>query len=189
MEPALAIENHETGFIPIVRSKAWADKGVRTSIENVYLCVDNFMDDYGIENFTAEPISFYGVFDGHGGKHAAADFACQHLPRFIFKDKEFPNEVERVIALSFLQTDTAFAKACSLDATLASDTIALATLILGRMLVVANTGDCRAVICRRGKAIEMSKDHKPLCIREKLRLEASGGYVYDGYLNDQLNIG
>ncbi|TXG62102.1 hypothetical protein EZV62_013465 [Acer yangbiense] len=45
----------------------------------------------------------------------------------------------------------------------------------GRMLVVANAGDCRAVLCGRGKAIEMSRDHKPLCIREKLRIEASGG--------------
>ncbi|KAI9192891.1 hypothetical protein LWI28_029012 [Acer negundo] len=187
VEPVLAVENHETEFIPIVRSGAWADKGVRTSMEDVYLCVDNFMDDYGIENLTAEPSAFYGVFDGHGGKHAA-DFACQHLPRFIFEDKEFPNEIERVVASAFLQTDTAFAEACSSDATLASGTTALAALVLGRMLVVANAGDCRAVLCRRGKAIEMSRDHKPLCIREKLRIEASGGYVYDGYLNNQLNV-
>ncbi|KAK2661074.1 hypothetical protein Ddye_007607 [Dipteronia dyeriana] len=187
VEPVLAVENHETEFIPIVRSGAWADMGVRRSMEDVYLCVDNFMDDYGIENFTAEPSAFYGVFDGHGGKHAA-DFACQHLPRFIFEDKEFPSEIERVVASAFLQTDTAFAEACSLDATLASGTTALAALVLGRMLVVANAGDCRAVLCRRGKAIEMSRDHKPLCIREKMRIEAYGGYVYDGYLNGQLNV-
>ena len=54
--------------------------------------------------------------------------------------------------------------------------------------MVANAGDCRAVLCRRGKAVEMSRDHKPACIRERKRIEASGGYVYDGYLNGQLNV-
>lgn len=54
--------------------------------------------------------------------------------------------------------------------------------------MVGNAGDCRAVLCRRGKAIEMSRDHKPACIKERKRFEASGGYVYDGYLNGQLNV-
>lgn len=71
------------------------------------------------------------VFDGHGGKHAA-DFACYHLPRFIFEDDCFPMEIERVIASAFAQTDTAFAEACTLDADLASGTTALAAFIIGR---------------------------------------------------------
>jgi protein phosphatase 2C family protein 2/3 len=54
--------------------------------------------------------------------------------------------------------------------------------------VVANAGDCRAVLCRRGKAIEMSRDHKPICCKERKRIEASGGHVSDGYLNGQLNV-
>ncbi|KAE8700167.1 putative protein phosphatase 2C 27 [Hibiscus syriacus] len=127
------------------------------------------------------------VFDGHGGKQAT-DFACYHLPRFIVEDEDFPEEIERVVASAFLQTDTAFAKACSLDSYLASGATALVALVLGRMLVVANAGDCRAVLCRRGKAIEMSRDHKPMCNRERRRIEASGGSVYDGYLNGKLNV-
>lgn len=55
-------------------------------------------------------------------------------------------------------------------------------------LIVANAGDCRAVLCRQGKAIEMSRDHKPGCVQERKRIEASGGYVFDGYLNGQLNV-
>ncbi|CAI0414906.1 unnamed protein product [Linum tenue] len=34
----------------------------------------------------------------------------------------------------------------------------------------------------------MSRDHKPGCAREQKRIEASGGSVYDGYLNGQLNV-
>lgn len=79
------------------------------------------------------PLFLGQVFDGHGGKHAA-DFVCHHLPRFIVKDEEFPKEIERVISSAFLQTDNAFAEACSLDAALASGTTALAALVIGRLV-------------------------------------------------------
>ncbi|XP_020080445.1 probable protein phosphatase 2C 57 isoform X1 [Ananas comosus] len=186
-EPEMSSENCETEFVPIVRSGGWADIGFRQSMEDVYVCCDNFMQDYGLKNFCDGPYAFYGVFDGHGGKHAA-DFACSNIPKFIIEDVGFPMEIERVVSSAFLHTDTAFAEACSLNSSVASGTTALAALVIGRSLVVANAGDCRAVLCRKGKAIEMSRDHKPACSKEKKRIEASGGYVYDGYLNGQLNV-
>ncbi|KAG5244332.1 protein phosphatase [Salix suchowensis] len=187
VKPNLGAESHDADFVLIVRSGAWTDIGFRSSMEDVYICADNFMSDYGLKNAIDGPNAFYGVFDGHGGKHAA-DFARYHLPRFIAEDEDFPVEVERVIASAFLQTDSAFAKACSLDVALASGTTAPAALVVGRLLVVANAGDCRAVLCRRGNAIDMSNDHKPSCSKERKRIEASGGYVYDGYLNGLLNV-
>lgn len=72
------------------------------------------------------------MFDGHGGKDAA-DFACYHLPRFIADHIDFPREIEKVITSAFLQTDSAFANACSLDAALASGTTALTALVVGRL--------------------------------------------------------
>lgn len=59
---------------------------------------------------------------------------------------------------------------------------------LYRTLIIANAGDCRAVMGKRGRAIEMSKDHKPNCASEKLRIEKLGGVIYDGYLNGQLPV-
>ena len=41
---------------------------------------------------------------------------------------------------------------------------------------------------KRGRAIEMSKDHKPNCKSEKIRIEKLGGAIYDGYLNGQLSV-
>ena len=41
---------------------------------------------------------------------------------------------------------------------------------------------------RRGRAIEMSKDHKPNCTSERLRIEKLGGVIYDDYLNGQLSV-
>lgn len=180
-------EHNGTEFVPVVRSGSWADIGFRPSMEDAYVCCDNLIHEYGLRNFGEGPNAFYGIFDGHGGKHAA-DFACSNLPKFILEDESFPRDIERVFASAFLQTDTALADTCSIDSALESGTTALAALVVGRSLVVANAGDCRAVLCRRGKAVEMSRDHKPACMREKRRIEASGGYVYDGYLNGQLNV-
>lgn len=51
-----------------------------------------------------------------------------------------------------------------------------------RTLLVANAGDCRAVLGKRGRAVELSRDHKPSCRSEKIRIENLGGTIFDGYL-------
>lgn len=186
-ESVKTFETIDTEYIPVMRSGGWADIGSRRTMEDVYICCDNFMQDFGFESIEQGPSAFYGVFDGHGGKHAA-DFVCSNLPRFIVEDKGFPREIEKAVSSAFLQTDAAFADACLSNCSLASGTTALAALVVGRSLLVANAGDCRAVLCRRGKAIEMSRDHKPSCNSERTRIEESGGYVDDGYLNGQLNV-
>lgn len=55
-------------------------------------------------------------------------------------------------------------------------------------MLVANVGDCRAVLGKRGRAIELSRDHKPGSSSERLRIEKLGGNIYDGYLNGQLSV-
>ncbi|KAK9291433.1 hypothetical protein L1049_019380 [Liquidambar formosana] len=44
-------------------------------------------------------------------------------------------------------------------------------------IVVANCGDSRAVLCRSGRAMPLSVDHKPDRPDERARIEASGGRV------------
>jgi len=62
-------------------------------------------------------------------------------------------------------------------------------LVVIRLLLVANVGDCRAVLCRRGKAVEMSQDHRgAVHDAERQRVEESGGYIDDGYLNGVLSV-
>lgn len=55
-------------------------------------------------------------------------------------------------------------------------------------MVVANAGDCRAVLGKRGRAVDLSKDHKPNCLYERARIEKLGGAIYNGYLNGQLSV-
>lgn len=49
---------------------------------------------------------------------------------------------------------------------------------------MANIGDSRAVLCRGGKAMDLSEDHKPEDAKEKKRIMAAGGKVgEDGRVN------
>ena len=57
---------------------------------------------------------------------------CSNLPRFIVEGDGFPGEIEKAVSSAFLQTDAAFADACSVNSSLASGTTALAALIIGR---------------------------------------------------------
>eukprot|EP00929_Paragymnodinium_shiwhaense_P041287 TRINITY_DN21466_c0_g1_i1.p1 TRINITY_DN21466_c0_g1~~TRINITY_DN21466_c0_g1_i1.p1 ORF type:complete len:435 (+),score=106.39 TRINITY_DN21466_c0_g1_i1:140-1444(+) len=49
----------------------------------------------------------------------------------------------------------------------------------GSELICANAGDSRAVLCRKGKALPLSQDHKPNSRGEKMRIEAAGGSVVE----------
>ncbi|CAE7513985.1 unnamed protein product [Symbiodinium natans] len=46
-----------------------------------------------------------------------------------------------------------------------------------RTVTVANCGDSRAVLCRNGKAVELSEDHKPELNGEERRIRQAGGSV------------
>ncbi|XP_004508403.1 probable protein phosphatase 2C 27 [Cicer arietinum] len=174
-------------FVPNLRSGEWSDIGGRSYMEDTHICIGDLAKKFGYNVVNEEAISFYGVFDGHGGK-SAAQFVRDHLPRVIVEDADFPLELEKVVTRSFLETDSEFAKTCSIESSLSSGTTALTAIIFGRSLLVANAGDCRAILSRAGGAIEMSKDHRPLCIKERKRIESLGGFVDDGYLNGQLGV-
>ncbi|CAK1581804.1 unnamed protein product [Parnassius mnemosyne] len=66
---------------------------------------------------------------------------------------------------------------------------AIVALLKGNELYVANAGDSRCIICREGKAIDMSIDHKPEDAPEHERITKAGGKVsYDGRINGGLNL-
>ena len=66
---------------------------------------------------------------------------------------------------------------------------AVVALLVGTELFVANAGDSRCVVCRDGKAIEMSFDHKPEDDPERDRITKAGGRVTpDGRVNGGLNL-
>ncbi|KAK9697929.1 hypothetical protein RND81_08G070400 [Saponaria officinalis] len=185
--PVAVDEDMNSGFLPILRSGEWSDIGGRNYMEDTHVCIADLAQKFGQKLGSEEAVSFYGVFDGHGGK-AAAQFVRDHLPKVIFEDADFPLELEKVVTRSFMETDAALAESWSVGSSQSSGTTALTAMIFGRSLLVANAGDSRAVLSRRGVALEMSKDHRPFCRNERARVESLGGYVEDGYLNGQLAV-
>lgn len=66
---------------------------------------------------------------------------------------------------------------------------AVVALLHEKDLYVANAGDSRCVVCRNGKALEMSFDHKPEDQIEFDRIQKAGGRVtLDGRVNGGLNL-
>lgn len=66
---------------------------------------------------------------------------------------------------------------------------AVVALLNNNELFVANAGDSRCVVCRDGKAMDMSFDHKPEDTEELERIRKAGGRVtMDGRVNGGLNL-
>ncbi|XP_078443764.1 putative protein phosphatase 2C 2 [Wolffia australiana] len=183
-------------FVPFVRSGCFADVGPRRLMEDQHIIIDDLAGQLGPSFTCPSPFAFYGVFDGHGGADAA-EYVKKNALRIFFEDAEFPRSTEAdeefldhvtsSIRRAFLLADDALADDCSVCSS--SGTTALTALVLGRALVVANAGDCRAVLCRDGEAVELSSDHRPTDAAERCRLEAAGGTVDDaGYLNGVLSL-
>ncbi|KAM0919954.1 hypothetical protein ACQ4PT_007839 [Festuca glaucescens] len=83
-----------------------------------------------------------------------------------------------------------FARADALGALESGGTImgstAVVALLVRGFLLVANCGDSRAVLCRAGKAIPLSQDHKLDRPDERARVAASGDRVF--YYNGLLRV-
>jgi serine/threonine protein phosphatase PrpC len=65
---------------------------------------------------------------------------------------------------------------------------AVVVLILGNKLVCANVGDARAVLCRNGKALDLSLDHKASRHDEQERIKKQGGYIVFGRVLGRLAV-
>ena len=57
-----------------------------------------------------------------------------------------------------------------------------------KKMYVANAGDSRCVLCRKGKAVALSIDHKPDNEGEKKRIEKAGSTITEGRVDGNLNL-
>ncbi|XVF38936.1 hypothetical protein REPUB_Repub20aG0145600 [Reevesia pubescens] len=189
------LESSVVKFVPRIRSGSCADIGPRRSMEDEHIRIDDLSSHLGSIFKPSIPSAFYAVFDGHGGPDAAA-YIKRNATRLFFEefdlsqvsdiDAVYLKELEDSHRKAFMLADLALAAESSISSY--CGTTVLTALVLGRYLMVANAGDCRAVLCRKGVAFEMSQDHRPSYLPERKRVEELGGHIDDGYLNGYLSV-
>lgn len=142
-------------------------RGKRASMEDFY--------EARFAQVADQTVGLFGVFDGHGGSRAA-DYVQKNLFENLIKHPKFITDTRSAIVETYQQTDSEYLKAENSQHRDAGSTASTAVLV-GDRLLVANVGDSRAVICRAGKAIALSTDHKPNRKDERQRIEKAGGVV------------
>lgn len=67
-------------------------------------------------------------------------------------------------------------------------TLAIPPVKSRHVLYTANAGDARGVLCRSGKAVRLTYDHKGTDIQEAKRITDAGGFVMSGRVNGVLAV-
>ena len=139
-----------------------------------------YMED---EFFISEDGSFFAVYDGHGGAAVSA-----YLREYVYGTfqeelesqlsflgiKSFGRDIESALRNTFRKIQATIIHQPELDNI---GSTAVAVVLADKYIWTLNVGDSRAVLCRNGVAVDLSRDHKPNDIKERERIEALGGEV------------
>ena len=130
-------------------------------------------DQHSVKNF--DDLYFFGIYDGHGGANAA-EFVEKHLCENFFKAEG--EAIGSKLTNAFLRTDEDFLTRPEFESDCSGTTAVVAVVDAHtNKLFIANTGDSRAIVVRKGKVLLATKDHKPGEESERKRIEDAGGYV------------
>ncbi|KAK3445619.1 hypothetical protein EUGRSUZ_A01486 [Eucalyptus grandis] len=129
-----------------------------------------------------EVYDFFGVYDGHGGARVAE--ACrERLHRLVAEEVEGRDregremDWEGTMVGCFGKMDGEVTSGDAAEEMKTVGSTAVVAVVGREVVVVANCGDSRAVLCRGGVAMALTDDHKPNRPDELKRVEAAGGRV------------
>uniref|UniRef100_A0A6S9USW0 PPM-type phosphatase domain-containing protein n=1 Tax=Chrysotila carterae TaxID=13221 RepID=A0A6S9USW0_CHRCT len=131
--------------------------------------------------FDDKATGLFGVFDGHGRVgEQVSQYVIEQLPDELANHEKMVSDPGTALRESFVEVDRTLADA--VDASV-SGTTAVACLIRGNHLWLANSGDSRAIIARQKpkstalKAIDLTRDQKPDSPDEMRRILQMGGHI------------
>jgi serine/threonine protein phosphatase PrpC len=138
---------------------------------------------------TPKERSFFGVYDGHGGKAAAQYLAAKLCDRLTNLQRQKQLDAEQsVITQCLLQLDHEFFKQCPDETSGSCIVFALVEDATGHVLV-GNLGDSRALLIHAdGTYVTLTNDHKPFASAESERIDKAGGFVSGGRVKGDLAI-
>ncbi|CAE7719075.1 unnamed protein product [Symbiodinium sp. CCMP2592] len=150
------------------------------------------MEDAVVLNDNVAGHRCYAVVDGHGGDRAAM-FLQEMLPSKLGQHLQGSKTKEHVVMDTFAELDEELKLALLQQEPKAigrtSGAVACVATIQGKELLLANLGDCRAVVCEGGQVKFATADHSPVSNKlEKERLQALGVAVEGGYVGGELQV-
>mmetsp|Transcript_18693 Transcript_18693/g.30723 ORF Transcript_18693/g.30723 Transcript_18693/m.30723 type:complete len:260 (+) Transcript_18693:235-1014(+) len=143
-----------------------------------------------IDAFGGDPSQgFFAVYDGHGGR-GPVEFLSKKLHQTLLDEmnglKDSGN-VRECLRQAYLKTDAAMR-----EHQYAGTTAVTALIRKGpnntRILYTANAGDSRCVLCRGGKGVRLSYDHKASDPVEAQRCRDTGAFVVNSRVNGVLSV-
>jgi len=160
----------------------YCEQGFRATMEDE----DIVLQDLATSNW--RHCSFFGVYDGHGGRDCVTfvrqrlhmNFvAALHAKGGLDKSSQVHHDLLESLTQAFRETDRQFlSMAQALEGfNGGSGCAAVTACVVGGWVWCANLGDSRALLCRDGRAIQLSLDHKPDREDEAERIESAGGFV------------
>ncbi|PHT60540.1 putative protein phosphatase 2C 28 [Capsicum baccatum] len=135
------------------------------------------MEDYVVaekRKMDGHNLGLYAIFDGHSG-HEVAEYLQSHLFDNILSEPEFWRKPVTAFKMAYRSTNDHILE--NVVGARGGSTAVTAILIDQKYLVVANVGDSRAVLIRRGKVKQITVDHEPEKEEEKDLVESKGGFV------------
>ncbi|KAL2331405.1 hypothetical protein Fmac_018986 [Flemingia macrophylla] len=143
------------------------------------------MEDYVVAQFKQidnNELGLFAIFDGHAGNNVP-NYLRSHLFENILKEPDFWKEPANAVKRAYSVTDSNILE-MSGELGRGGSTAVTAILINCQKLVVANIGDSRAVLCKKGVAKQLSVDHEPITEHEDIKNR--GGFVSNFPEKDRL---
>ena len=127
-------------------------------------------------------ISYFGIFDGHGGE-GCSEFLKNNLLNYLIDNKNFPFDIKTGLTESFEKAEEEFFKLkCSGDIEHCdkSGSCALVSILFDNKIYIANLGDSRAIMSMNSgtKVKQLTNDHKPNNPKEFERVIKNGSKIY-----------
>ncbi|KAK2834936.1 hypothetical protein FQN49_006768 [Arthroderma sp. PD_2] len=168
-----------------------AMQGWRITMEDAHAAVldlqAKYLDKSHGQTSPDKRLSFFGVYDGHGGEQMAL-YAGEQVHKIVAKQESFSKgDIEQALRDGFLATDRAILEDPQYENEISGCTASVA-IISKDKIRVANAGDSRSVLGVKGRAKPLSFDHKPQNEGEKARISAAGGFVDFGRVNGNLAL-
>ncbi|XP_048362387.1 integrin-linked kinase-associated serine/threonine phosphatase 2C [Sphaerodactylus townsendi] len=175
-------------------------KGEREEMQDAHVILNDITEECSPLPAPIIRVSYFAVFDGHGGVRASK-YAAQNLHQNLirkFPKGEIPSvekTIRRCLLDTFKHTDEEFLRQASSQKPAWKDgSTATCVLVIDNTLYIANLGDSRAILCRYNEesqkyaALSLSKEHNPTHYDERMRIQKAGGNVREGRVLGVLEV-